>query len=178
MILSGLDHTRFEPHFIEDLTGIGSLEMYDLICPLTLQDYTVLRQAIAAGAQTNVLMPDAETVDRLHNKSACSAWMRALGFHHLMADAADLPAFPCVAKPARGVFGKRIKVVRNAMEMVEFLEQCGPDISVQPLVPGCFEYATHIIATEGVVRRMFTVRYRMRSGDRIKGVGNAPCGQL
>lgn len=177
-----LDRTRFRATFANGSQDWGDLRSFDLIVPFHKRDYAHLRTALSQGRcrPEALLIPAPGTVEMLEDKRALGHWMIEAGHRHWV------PLwdgrFPCIVKEAGRNFGRGAHLVQCQDDLDRLRHATRKSMAVQRLIPGVWEFATHVAARSGRILSSHTRRYRMPGPDCIKGhavkpirMGWTPC---
>jgi hypothetical protein len=169
-IRAGLSE-RYAPSFV-DLSR-ASLKDYDAVVPLQLIHYAALmRHSELRGSK--FLHPSRGTVSLCNDKLK---FFRFLDVHGFAESAPALrppgPPYPYVWKKRRGWFGEQCHIVMSPQDESN-LDLNDRDWFSQELVPGEFEFATHILRVRGEIRYVSTYIYKMGEGVHVKGVHDSP----
>lgn len=161
--------------FMADL-ATSDLRAFDAIVPLTLADQRELDQP---GQTWPALIVPAKIRSLCHDKLSLNRSLIDLGFGDFvpaLVDALppDLAAQPVILKPRRGQWGQDAAVLdTDPTEEALSMLSTGTHF-VQRLVPGRFEWATHVLMHRGEARFCQTIEYDMGAERLVKGKSHVP----
>ncbi len=161
--------------FMADL-ATSDLRAFDAIVPLTLADQRELDQP---GQAWPALIVPTNLRSLCHDKLGLNRRLIDLGFGDFVpatmeALPPDLAAQPVVVKPRRGQWGQDT-VVLDVGPTDEALSMLATGTHfAQRLVPGRFEWATHVLMHRGEARFCLTIEYDMGADRLVKGKSHVP----
>lgn|GEM_PF-1264494 len=146
----------------------------DLILPLRLSDYEILRDRPQDAAKA--LFPPKELCELAHDKPSFNRWLLSHGFAAQVPTLFDSPEaarFPLVIKGKRGEWGARTLMVPDQEGLDAALQTAQGwkhGYFLQAAIPGQWEYATHLVARDGVTLFSATVDKRLSDAYQIIGL--------
>jgi len=162
---------RYAPSFV-DLAQIRP-EDFDAVVPLQIMDYRpLLRHPELRGLK--FLHPSPKTVSLCDDKLRLTMFLISQGFARFVPALRSTGApYPYVRKKRRGWWGMHCHVVNGAGDEREF-DPGDNNWFAQALVPGRFEFATHILRAGGQIRYASTFAYEMATPAFVRGAPETP----
>lgn len=148
----------------------ATLEDYDLIVPLTIEDLSFLDTVRERIAHNLMPIPRMDSVRLCDDKQQFNQCMISSGFADYIPRTGSRIGYPYILKKSIDEAGRNSHVVLDR-EQEETLREIreDPDYFVQDFVPGRVEYATHVLFRQGRVVCSLNVEYGFEVDMPIKG---------
>ena len=160
------------PHQVEfGPISEDSFRQFDIVVPLSL---SALKEARRHSSRwRNALrLPSAESVSLCDDKLEFNKALIKAGFGQYIPKVMQGPGLtpPYILKKRIGVWGKDCFIIRDHDdEKAQLCRINDPQYFCQELVPGCEEFATHILFVDGEIVKALNIRYGFASDTPIKG---------
>ena len=167
-IRANLDTERYDCLFADFREA--DFRNFDLIAPLTLNDYPVLDER-AAAARGRALYPPAAVVALCHDKLRFNQVMGAGPFAWTIPPLLDEapPAFPFIIKRREDEFGAHAHLVADGDDLIRLQPLLGDaKFFAQTYVVGDRELATHLLIKDGIIQYHSNVVYEMGASMYVK----------
>lgn len=160
--------TRHQACFGDITTA--TLEEYDLIVPLTIEDLSFLDTVRDRIAHNPIPIPCMESVRLCDDKQKFNHCMISNGFADYIPRTGSRIDYPYMLKKSIDEAGRHSHIVLNR-EQEQALRGIreDPDYFVQDFIPGRVEYATHVLFRHGRVACSLNVEYGFDVDMPIKG---------
>jgi len=149
-----------------------TLEDFDLIVPLTIDDLRFLDGARDRIANNPIPIPSMQSVLLCDDKQQFNQWLTGNGFGEYiprMGTAASF-AYPYILKKGTDEAGKHSHIIVDREQEEALSDQLAdPDYFAQDFVFGSIEYATHVLFKNGRIVCSLNVEYGFGSDTPIKG---------
>jgi predicted ATP-grasp superfamily ATP-dependent carboligase len=160
------------PHEVEfGPISEDSFERFDIVVPLSLSALKEARRH--SPREKNALrLPSAESVSLCDDKFAFNKALIKAGFGQYIPRVTQGPGLtpPYILKKRTGVWGKECYIIRDHDdENAQLCRINDEQYFCQELVPGCGEFATHILFVDGEIVKALNIRYGFASDTPIKG---------
>jgi ATP-grasp domain len=164
---SGIRHTvEFGPITLENAAK------YDLVIPLSFADQNEIRGWPSGMSNRIMPIPSEECVRLCDNKYELNLALDDAGFGRYipkMANGLPLP-LPYILKKRVGEWGIDCTMILNRQDERAVLEKLNdPEYFCQEIIPGPFEFATHILFVGDKIMKSLNIMYAFDSEFPIKG---------
>ena len=161
---------RFTPHEIRfGEFAPDTLAEYDVLVPLNMADVRRLDGMRHLIAHNRLPIPCSEAIEICDDKLLFARVMQQKGFGDLIPPLLDDRELPYVFKMRHDRGGRLTRVVLSVDDERELPVELGDDCFRQALIPGRFEYATHLLFLKNRPVRWLTFEYDMRQEHQVKG---------
>ena len=153
----------------------------DLIMPMELSEYDLLRNS--PSALSRCLIPTPDHVRIANDKLLFCRWMIDNGFGDYVPNIienVEQASFPCIHKAKIGEFGSNSNIIHTKNDLKHVVETTAdPDnFFFQNYIFGDTEYATHLISVNGNILYKSTMTYTHADTIHVKGICSAPTLQI
>ena len=162
---------RRTPYTIEfgDITS-ESLNEFDVVVPLTFEDFKSLRRYSGDLRKKKILFPSDECAQLCHDKFALNQALIRAGFEAYIPKMGRELAPPYILKKRISWWGVDCQLIRDLKDEQTFSKQLNdPAYFCQELVRGKFEFATHILFMGGRIIKALNIMYEFETETPIKG---------
>jgi len=167
LIEKGFRHTRHEVAFGEFTPE--SVARYDLLVPLTIRDLDRLNAMRPLIEKNPLPIPSAECVRLCDDKTLLNRFLIEKGFGEFIPRTEGDFEYPYLLKKRIDEGGRDTTFVTSREQESELLSALAmEDYFRQEIVPGKFEYASHVLLWEGRIRRSLSFRYELKEELSVK----------
>lgn len=156
-----LNFRAFEP---------ADFKSYDLVIPLSINDLKVCidnRDKLPAQA---IGIPTAESMEICNDKHRFNTFMINNGFRAYIPNVEKPFRYPYMLKKSIDEYGCSTFIIEGPQdELMHFHDLRDADFYCQELIPGKYEYATHINFRDGRILSALNIRYTFEHDRYIKG---------
>jgi hypothetical protein len=147
-----------------------AIEKNDLIVPLNVEDIRYLNEVRHLIVDNPIPIPTNESIRRCDDKSLFNRVLMENGFGNFIPRiSADL-RYPYILKKNIDAWGKNSHIVLNEEQESEISEKLSSrEYYRQYLVPGKYEYATHVLFSMGRIVHSINIEYCFESDVYVKG---------
>ncbi len=167
MIESGFRRTQHEIHFGEvSANGVGD---FDIVIPLTIEEMLQLNNNPAALEKNVIPIPSAQSIHICDDKSLFNKTLIESGYGKYIPNL-DTLSYPYILKKRFDAWGQNCYVVENDAQAESLAHLAAdPDYFKQKLIPGRYEYATHILFKNNRILASINIQYAFDTETPVKG---------
>jgi len=166
-IQSGFRRTHHEIHFGE--ISITNVSDFDVFIPLTIDEMIKLNTNRSVVERNFIPVPSTESILICDDKSLFNKTLIENGFGKYIPNL-NTGAYPYMLKKRFDAWGQNCYVIANESQalLLKHLES-NPDYFKQKLIPGKYEYATHIFFKHDRIISSINIQYVFETETPIKG---------
>lgn len=145
---------------------------FDVVVPIDISDLIQARKRPELMAKNPIPIPSEESISRCNDKFKFNQAVIDGGFGSYIPEIIKGvgPPYPYMLKKRISCWGKDCHIIRDRHDEWRFRDQISdPAYFCQRIVPGAYEYATHILFTKGRIVKSLNIMYVFESEVPIKG---------
>jgi len=150
--------------------SVENIEKYDLIVPLTIDDIKYLNGVRHLIINNPIPIPTTESLCLCDDKRLFNQTLIENNFGNFIPTMSNELQVPYILKKKIDGFGVNSHVIYDREQELKFPEAASSqDYFRQELVPGKYEYATHILFSKGKIVHSINIEYTFETDIFIKG---------
>lgn len=149
-----------------------------IIFPLSIEDVLYLsdhkNRQILYQNQIRFLLSDHDIISILNNKSNFVDYMINHGYIDYIPKKYDCIQFPCILKRNISFYGVDSMIVKKQSDLKKYMtpQYIKDNYLIQEPIYGIYEYATHILAKDGIIILHCTYRFTQNNNLYIRGTAH------
>ncbi len=163
---------KFTQHEIAfgELTHIN-IKNYDIVVPLTMPDVRYLNGVRNLIVDNPIPIPSIESINLTDDKYLLNQSLIKNGFGGFIPKIGGTQSFPYILKKSIGHSSENCHIIFDSQQELRLSDTLtNPEYFTQELIPGSYEYATHILFKNQKIISSLNIEYSFNTETPIKGI--------
>ena len=147
-----------------------NIKNYDLVVPLMISDVRYLNKVRNFIIDNPIPIPSIESINLTDDKYILNQLLIENGFRSLIPKIGGTQSFPYILKKSIGHSSENCHIIFDSQQELSLSDALNnPEYFTQELIPGSYEYATHILFKDQKIISSLNIEYSFDTETPIKG---------
>ena len=147
-----------------------NIKNYDLVVPLIISDVRYLDEVRNLIIDNPIPIPSLESINLTNDKYILNQLLIENGFSSYIPKIGGTQLFPYILKKSVGHSSENCYVIFDSQQELTLSDALNdPEYFTQALIPGSYEYATHILFKDKKIISSLNIKYSFNTETPIKG---------